>query len=140
MDRTSWGLIRAGLHLEGVKFPRGKSQQLLTRGFLPVSVKNMCFSSAFALHHSSINCSPAPDLAFLKSAFPRGFFSGGVSFSETPVSCEFSLRETGTARGGRGGQGLLEEGCGLLEALRVAPQHIASVPRARRDDPRDRAP
>ena len=40
---------------------------------------------AFALQSGSRNCYPAPDLVLRGLIFPGVFFSGGVSFSRTPV-------------------------------------------------------
>ena len=44
------------------------------------------FMRAMAIQSCSRNCSPAPDLVFLKLIFSYVFFSGGMFFSQTPVS------------------------------------------------------
>ena len=63
---------------------------------MPVSVnKNTPFAGAAALRHSSINSTPAPDLALFKLVFPGVFFSGGMFFSQTPASKLRSLADSG---------------------------------------------
>ena len=57
-------------------------------GTAGVCEKNIPFVSAFALQSCSRNCSPAPDLVLWKLVFPRVLLSGGVFFSQTPVSIE----------------------------------------------------
>ena len=48
-----------------------------------VCENNAPFARAFALPSGSRDCSPAPDLVFLKLMFPHVFFSGGVFFTDT---------------------------------------------------------
>ena len=45
------------------------------------------FYRSFLLQPTSRNCYPAPGLVFLKLIFPHVLLSGGVCFSQTPVSC-----------------------------------------------------
>ena len=40
-----------------------------------VCENNIPFTRAFALQHSGINCSPAPDLVFFKLVIRRGYYS-----------------------------------------------------------------
>ena len=47
---------------------------------------NIPFARALALQSSSRNCSPAPDLVLWKLIFQCLLFSGGIIFSQTPVS------------------------------------------------------
>ena len=60
----------------------------ISRGVMSTVVceQNTLFAWALALRSFSRNCFPAPDLALRKPIFLIVFFSGGVFFSQTPVS------------------------------------------------------
>ena len=55
--------------------------------YIGVCEQTHVFVPALALQSRSRNLSPAPDLVLFKPTFQCVFFSGGVFFSQTPVSC-----------------------------------------------------